>query len=203
MEKVKVTQEQADAIEKIKKYETTPAKYANVKTQLEKNWRSHPYENLNKLEIYEFLDALYIGYEVEPEYKAWDWITYDKDKYGNRNKQIVQIEEIKYSNYWEERCACWDGGNSSLPLSEIKHATSEEIAEEKERIFFARHGRESWELKIGDILINLDTGFPAVVTNDQTNNGNLNLNGVFYHKQTIKDNYRVASFVDGRLDVKQ
>src|SRR5699024_11265270 len=42
---------------------------------------------------------------------------------------------------------CWWG------FSQIRYATESEIAAEKERRFWNRHGREVWELKQDDLLI--------------------------------------------------
>lgn len=73
-EKVRVTQEQADAIE----YLTTKGFWSQeelIKLQAEKFvWEGPRAKGLNGMPLLTFVDALRIGYEIEPEFKVGDWV---------------------------------------------------------------------------------------------------------------------------------
>ncbi|MBN6206253.1 hypothetical protein JYK21_07300 [Ralstonia pickettii] len=181
MEKVILTKEQADAVEYFKK--------------------EHQ-DNLGDMSLRGFYDALRYGYEVEPKFKVRDWITYDEDKYGSGDKEVVWIEEIKYSNYWNEECAYWNAGDSSLPLSKIRHATPSEIAKEKERRFFARHGRGPWELKVNDVLSFKESNITYNVEQiDYLITISKGESSVNYRLDQVKKLFKVACFAENRLDV--
>src|SRR5699024_8613457 len=51
----------------------------------------------------------------------------------------------------DEQKAYFDEGRTML-LTSLRNATQEEIAEEKQRRWWAKHGRDVWELKEDDIL---------------------------------------------------
>ena len=91
--------------------------------------------------------------------------------------------------------------------SDIRHATPEEIAEEKERRLFAEHGRKKWELKRGDILID-ESGHTRIVRGSTDAHGFLDENKVHFMDgdweifEYVKKIYKVACFAEKRLDVK-
>ena len=92
-------------------------------------------------------------------------------------------------------------GNPRPPLNIIRHATPSEI----ERRFFARHGREPWELKRDDVLLDKNKRRPVFVDDVIKEESNLSIHvstGFIYPIEYIKENHRVISFVGGRLDVK-
>src|SRR5690625_6848002 len=81
MEKVKVTQAQADLIKSIKDTD-----YAINIHGLNKR----PDSPLQELTTAELARALYIGYEVDPEYSVGDWI------YDNITNRVAEIDERGY-----------------------------------------------------------------------------------------------------------
>lgn len=198
MEKVKITQEQAGAIEHLRDLHFEEMNRFKKYSKCNVDKKLIP---LHDLEIDKINDAYFDGYEVKPDFEVGDWIVYENEYH----KCVMQITDTdKHYVYVEP---FHNGFKNCTAISKksplIKHATPEEIAEEKERRFFARHGREPWELKYGDILVNIGTGFPAVVTKGLNIYQNVDLNLKRFNIQAVKDNYRVASFVDGRLDVKR
>lgn len=131
MEKVKLTQKQADAIVK------------NVNAGLENGnilYRYLRYEGYDEqfrgLTFGALADALYIGYEVEPEFKVGDWVV---EKVSGKVGVVHSID-------------CGQGSfhvdllEYAVPQYQLKgdyrHATPEEIAKEKQRRWWAEHGRE-------------------------------------------------------------
>jgi phage regulator Rha-like protein len=144
MEKVKVSREQAEAIEELTKVLFNPT---IVITHIRDRFRDEKTECINSMPVDSLIRALYIGYEVEPEFKVGDWVAFD-----NRKDEVAirKIERIN-DQFGDGLYAHWKNG--SMRLSGLRHATPSEIAEEKERRFFARYGREPWELRKGDWLI--------------------------------------------------
>src|SRR5690625_4144045 len=141
MEKVKLTPEQANAIKKwINKEQLIIAKASGF-------FEHGMDEPIAELTMEQLVKALYIGYEVEPEFKVGDWVSFENGTHGLVTRKI---ETFDYSDYWEEEVAKWQTG--SMPISRIRPATPSEIAEEKERRWWAKHGRDVWELRKGDVL---------------------------------------------------
>src|SRR5699024_6388569 len=61
---------------------------------------------------------------------------------GYKTDQIKDVDEQK---------AYFDEGRTML-LTRLRHATPEEIAEEKQRRWWAKHGRDVFEFKTGDLI---------------------------------------------------
>lgn len=116
MEKVKVTRAQAEAIDYFKK------------TFVENRETSMSNEKLAR--------ALSKGYEVEPEWKAFDW-------YYNESKKEVHQASVKLAEGFNEYPELY---------KHIRHATEQEIAQEKERRWWSEHDRGYREFKKGDVL---------------------------------------------------
>lgn len=150
MGKVKLTQEQADAIRRIKKDTDGGITNGNIRNHLRKGWGIPPYRALNDLSTKEFLDALYIGYEVEPEYKENDWLNYLTIHGDLKTDKVIDVSDDR---------VLMELSNSWVHFNNVKsHATPSEIAEEKEHRWWAKHGRDVWELKDYDLLKGLSTG---------------------------------------------
>ena len=145
-EKVKVTKEQAEAIEKFQK-------------------------TVHELGI--SLDELKVifesGYEVKPEFKVGDWVICKK------TKQIGQIEEY---GIWDD--SVWVTNDEFNFFTDYRHATPSEIAEEKERRWWKKHGRKKWDLKRGDILID-ESGHTRIVRGLTDAHGFLDENKVHFN----------------------
>ena len=186
MEKVKVTKEQAKGLNQI----TTPQ--SAVKEHVG-NWQMG--NRLNDLTLDELIRALYIGYEVEPEFKVGDWII---DKSVNKIGKITEI--INGRDIYN------DGRNISYSLLiDIRHATPSEIAEEKERRFWARYDRGVWELRKGDMLYEEESGSSIVVEEISSREGMTAVvfpDDDYMYLYDVKENYKVAVFAKDRLDVK-
>ncbi len=129
-EKVKLTQVQAEAIEKesYRDYENILYDYLVVSDYDEK------FKGLTFGGLYR---ALHHGYEVEEEFKVGDWmINTTNDKAYELGKMMC----LKIN------------ANPGL-YKHLRHATPEEIAEEKQRRWWAKHGRNVFEFKKGDLIV--------------------------------------------------
>ncbi|WP_272032934.1 hypothetical protein [Oceanobacillus kimchii] len=164
MEKVKVTKEQAGAIEYFRK------------TFVDNKATSMSNEKLAK--------ALHHGYEIEPEFKKGDYVMV---KWKNRQKeefyQVVSIDP--WGSFQIETL---DGSPNSSGHENTRHATPEEIKKEKERRWWAKHGREVKEVRNGDIIYSYSTGVTFV-----RNENNRHV--------TNFDGFRVVCFAENRLDL--
>lgn len=172
-EKVVLTKEQAKAIEKFQK-------------------------TVHELGI--SLDELKVifesGYEVKPEFKVGDWFVYigkDSEFADDIKKGFTgQVESVHYGFITD--------GYHRFYNSEIRHATPEEIAEEKERRWWAEHGRKPWELKKGDVIIGHYTKYIHVISKDSDESGYY-IEGYHCDVKEIKHNFKVLTFAENRLDV--
>lgn len=188
MEKVKITQEQADAIESIR--EGNGLTEANIRKQLDGDWWDISARcDLNKLSIEEFLNAYYVGYEVEEEFKVGDWIhtTYEDGE--------VRIGSVLNFIFGSQP---YTDNNHIGETTHRRHATPEEIATEKQRRFFAKNNREVWELKSGDIVRSQFFG-PLEVVECADGSLSLDLNDTLHDIHTDKD--KVVCFAEDRKDI--
>lgn len=191
MKKVILTKEQANAIEEIKKGDEGGITYGNIKTLFHKQWTHPPFNSLNTLNTKEFLDALYIGYEVKPEFKVGDWVYHQSDGI------VSQITRVNFNKLVPDAINT-DGHKGWISCEDIRHATSEEIKQEKERRWWEKHGREVWELKDGDVLISKNTGKLYEVVRDFSDI--IRLNTSIYFIDAIKQEFKVVCFAEQRLD---
>ena len=154
---------------------------------------------MNGLTYDDFIKAVKDGYEVEPEYKVGDWVVSVEFDVVKRIEKIEKPEGQLPIYRLEDK----------FNVYTIRLATPSEIAEEKERRFFARHGREPWELKNNDILndrrenctvtiAKVIDKFPAEEMTVLFTNGDWE----FYNNIVEDSDWRVACFADKRLDVK-
>src|SRR5699024_2384716 len=133
MEKVKLTQEQAWMIE-------------NHRGAFESLMRKHHMKGLptyiDELTTQQVVDAYFGGYEVEKTFKVADWVVHENGKLIGQVTRIYEDElEVKRLGdryIWNKKY--------------VRHATPEEIEEEKQRRRWARHGRDVWQLKKCDLL---------------------------------------------------
>lgn len=196
MEKQIITREQAEALNEI--FEKT----AFTKDELIDLYaETGLYRSLRDLSVSELAKALYIGYEVEPEFKVGDWVFWETKSNGPIPKTAFKIENfIKNGVYPDEWPSPYAGGGP-IPIEELRHATPEEIEKEKERRWWAKHGRDVWELREGDLLYGLYKQFYEVKS--ARNSGVRFLYDKDYRSwNLIKNKYKVACFVEDRKDVK-
>lgn len=182
MNKVILTQEQARMFENHKNA---------VKTLLQKRVCDNCPTSIDSLTIDDVVKAIAYGYEVEPEFNVGDWVVHSN---GNVIRQIEKVEH--------NRVNVTDGENGYVwGISYIRHATPEEIAEEKERRWWKKHGRDVWELREGDILISKTVKYPEFVT--YVNGLGVHFLGGNYETwATLKKGYEIVCFAEDRRDLK-
>src|SRR5690625_1290396 len=189
MEKVKVTQAQADLIKSIKDTD-----YAINIHGLNKR----PDSSLQELTTAELARALYVGYEVEPEYSVGDWV---RDAKG----EVIKVTEVDRGGILTDggNLRSWYG-NRSDGYRSLKHATPEEIAKEKERRWWAKHGRDVWELRKGDVIgINIKT----ITINEVREHGyiayfdGLGSDRIYSIDSLKSGGYKIVCFAEDRKDV--
>ena|SRR5690625_211650 len=192
MEKVKLTQEQADAIKKLKaEASNKEIIYMNTSPfggiHLDKDKQT-----IFEMDLDELIRALYIGYEVESEFKVGDWVV--------TSDFLEPIRKVKEVN---DRLLVDNTGIVWRDFGEIRHATPEEIAKEKERRWFAKHGRNPWELKEGDILSEHGNCQTRTIYRVCPLTKSVKFYGdvEWTRKYEIRSNYLVACFAEDRKDV--
>src|SRR5690625_1658372 len=168
MEKVKLTREQANALESLLEDYT---KEEIIKENFNPIERLREYLDDNKKNIFYIIlsdemlvKALYFGYEVEEQYKKGDWV---KAKDDGRLIKLIHDFMVEEAN----------GCKNHL----IEPATEEEVSVE----WWKRNGRKHLEIKKGDILKRVSTGFIFEVTDPNTLTGHC----------------RVVCFAEDRKDI--
>lgn len=124
-------------------------------------------------------------YEVEPEYKAQDWIVSYEDNLG----VIESVEDHVLHGSW------FDRKGKTFPMkcyfTNVKrHATPEEIKAEKERRAWAKIGREVGEFKTNDVVLN-QHGLPIRVFDKEVADDVLRR----YQGGSVKGFYPAESFI--------
>lgn len=147
MEKVKLTPEQAEAIEKWKGMANNKQiLHAFIGNGKEYGWLDE-LECLKSLSFEEMALVLCDWYEIEEPYKVGDWLHVTTPNFDFVAKVIGERDE--YTEF--------DNGKK-LSAFEFRKATTEEIATEKERRKWAAIGRRVGEFKKGDIVRVVDKG---------------------------------------------
>lgn len=141
MEKVKITQEQADAIERLKEHHRGEIERFKRNPNQFADWMLP----VKDMQVDDIEKAYRGGYEIDPEFKINDWVV---DETNGQIRVIAYFHSIGKSMEVRFR----EGGKAWI--NDTRHATPEEIATEKERRFFAKNGRKLWELQDHDLLMN-------------------------------------------------
>ena len=181
MEKVKLTREQAEEIERYKK---------NGDEQIDYMIDGHIYDKrpdlkISTLKTSELARALYIGYEVEETFKVRDCVVLNDGKIV----EIIAEESFTVVVAWIINGQMYrDQINKSLIK---RHATKQEK-------WWAKHGRKPWKIREDDILV-CPRGDVYTVQKI--------LDGIVVFKEggdkpkwEIKSGYRVACFAEDRKD---
>src|SRR5690625_4677361 len=190
MSKVKLTKEQAEALEQAKEGRGKD----KVMNGIGGKWYRE-LEPLNDLTPSQMARSLYIGYEVEAEFKVGDWVVYKSNIHETPIVRTVsKINQPRSS-------ASLDAESIVAPLNNLRLARSEEIAEEKERRFFAKHDRAPWELWDKDLLKHIDSELIFEVQFVSDDGVYLNHDSEARSWDLIKRNYSVACFYSDRKDV--
>lgn len=199
MEKVKLSQEQAGAIkEKLKTH--------NKNDIL--RMRANPFSKMgahinagNKIildmEIEKLAKALFIGYEIDQEFEVGDWVVREQETNNDFIGKITRIK--KGTNYG----TVYSIDRLNLKTNEIRHATNDEIKQEKERRWWNKHNRSAWDLNRFDVLINkFDSKLHGRIVNETHNKLGVKFygNNGYTGWKTIKRQYEIVSFVeDGKF----
>ena len=194
MEKVKVTQAQADLIKSIKDTD-----YAINIHGLNKR----PDSPLQELTTAELARALYIGYEVEPEFEVGELSIVKNDEL-NLVRKILKIYEIDGKPHADLESA------DEIPLYLLSKLSPERQAQEKERRWWKKHGREVWELKKYDKIKHKNTGkeYDVIEVIDRYHFRVFDLrevctSGFFFEDVSdLKERFDVVCFAEDRKDVE-
>lgn len=196
-EKVKLTRPQAAAIERIK----SNSVQFNIEKHESKSWRD--LSGLNDLSTEELALALFIGYEIKEEFKVGDWVIHDNKTIGKVKKIVNDVITIDV-----ELGYLRDNGEIAYVNTlarYFRHATPEEIAEEKERRWWTKHSRKPWELKVGDVLIygdaTLETSEIVEITRVADDRIYFN-DGNMEYMCDINLGYKIVCFAENRLDLQ-
>lgn len=161
MDKIKITQEQANIIESLEE----------IQKPFYVSWKAKGilYTGvLEDLPLDELIRALYIGYEVEEEFKFGDWVRLN-------NGDLFKITSGNLASEYSKSNA-------------IRHATPEEIAEEKQRRWWKNNNRNVWELKKGDVVSENFSSETQII-------------GADICRFSYPDQFKVVCFVKDRKDV--
>src|SRR5699024_5083701 len=163
--------------------------------------------NILKLTVNE-LDKVIDGeYEVESEFKVGDWVL---DVYEG----ITRIDSKEKEGLWiGEGTLTWVNYDGEC-YERLRHATPDEIAEEKQRRWWAKHGREVWELKLNDEIRHKESDgrFDVVhifdngdINMERTSTNDYKQKEVVTVKRPYISNYyyEVVCFAADRKDVKE
>lgn len=194
MSKVILTREQANAIELLK--DLSEGRFGDIIDAHAKsrNWRSAA-SLANVLGVGDLASAMYIGYEIDPEFNVGDWV-------------YVEVPKEKLPNVYQ----IMNAGKHSVNLdrlygnhkkNDIRHATPEEIAKEKERIWWNKHDRTVWEVKRHDVLKDgAGNLFEVNGFHGRDEKQKVIFNpGHFDFMTNIKNSYKVVCFTGHRKDV--
>lgn len=184
MEKVTLTQAQADAIKELRSRDSdywTDENLIKVHANDPNNW--HSMLALNGLPLITLVDALRIEYEVQPEYKVGDVVKYEL---GDGLYEIYRIPNDGWAHLEGEKGSLV----KHVPYAYIKHATPEEIKAEKERRVWAKIGREPGEFRDGDVGLEALNGAWS-----QTINGDACYLKEKYEDGRLKGFYPAEAFV--------
>lgn len=188
MSKVILTQEQVEAIEiAIREYGKDDVLNDHLSAYPDyQNWGNN-LEPLNGLEPHILARALYQpdGYEVEPEFKVGDWVV------GEGHILAYKISKIKNDRIY------FDYSTGNLRVEQVRHATPEEIKEEKRRRWWHDRDRGVWEVYEGDILMN-NHGEHCLNVTDLI----LKRFGVLDYDQ-LDEFYKVACLAENREDAEE
>lgn len=142
--KVKISQEQADAIERYLKCHdhcdvTIINSHASGAIRM-----LGAYQALDNMSVYTMSRAILSGYEIELEFKTGDWVVYN----SLEGIVIGQLQKCIFDDFRVDRA---DKDGMSFYPNEWRHATNDEIKKEKERRMWKTIGREVGEFRERDV----------------------------------------------------
>lgn len=180
MEKVKLTKKQAEVLNAALQHQDKLSMVKELTKVLE------------EISLDTLIEALYTGYEVEPEFKEWDWVVYLTPCLEERVGMITDVfhdeEKFVINNYSYTR----------QKDHILRHANEIEV-EEAEKAEWHNRGRDVWELRTGDILVDR---FGSIIEIQSCHNGEVVYTFGEYKLtdkiENIKEEFYVAFFVEDR-----
>ena len=145
-EKVKITKEQERALGSLLHKWELPKREIIAKS-IEKGWISPNHSSLNDFTPEEIALLLCGWYEVEQPFQVGDWVY--KSFLGPSVARITKIVDDEIVSTDDKNLR---GTDLRVYKTKLRHATPEEIAQEKKRRFWAELGREADEYKVGDVV---------------------------------------------------
>lgn len=194
-EKVVLTREQADEVELQKKDFN---EFSDIITRriLTSDINNYYNSTFHSISVDELIRALYIGYEVERNFKVGDWVRINWSSSSPSIRKIIDID-------MEFGVITIDGDQANInpSLQLLSLASPEEIEQEKERRWWGKYNRETREIREGDLLVDSQYNFDEVFQVDSEE--------VFLAKrgpvsiENIKENYLIACFDEDRRDISR
>lgn len=195
MGKVKVTQEQANAIEKLKNEHLETLK--SIFSQRE-NYCIKDFEKpLLSLTPEQYHNALYQGYEVELKFDIGELTKINNDEL-EIFREILDIYTVNGTTYADLESA------DQIPIRMLIKFSQEEIAQEKERRFWARHNRDVLEIEQGDILMGKHRELYEVTADPKSHRFSCYTGNDSYDFDIVefkRDNWKVVCFAEDRKDL--
>ncbi len=195
MEKIQITKEQDKAIKFLleRRNEWNEERLIRYHANRNDKWVSPSLQCLNDLTLNDMCLRLYApnSYEVIPQFKLKEWVV---NIHSGEIGQVEAFTNVKGALGNSERVVVNNVVN--YPDS-LRHATPEEIQQEKKRRFWSKLGREVDEWKEGDI-VSVDDG--AISTIEK---GDVKRNKVYFECRPGYypiDKLRLAVPVEQRLD---
>lgn len=193
MSKVILTREQANAIELLK--DLSEGRFGDIIDAHAKsrNWRSAA-SPANVLGVGDLASAMYIGYEIDPEFNVGDWVYVEvpKEKLPN----VYQIMNAGKHSVNLDRLY----GNHKKMTSDTQH--QKKSHKKKQRRWWSKHDRDVWQVKRHDIL--KDGAGNSIEVNGFHGRGKkqkvIFKPGHFDYMTNIKDSYKIICFAEGRKD---
>jgi len=185
-EKVIINQRQADAIERYKKEQREQLESLNENSTRHESWA----QPLVGMDVDKIIASIHDGYEVEPEFKVGQFVI---DVTTNVTREVKGEDMARFLN-WEY-----------IRKQHVRHATESEIAAEKERRWWGKHGRGIWELRKGDALVHARNGKDWRIVKEVGEHVVDNYSFLEHKTVTstiryVTENFTIICFAESRLD---
>src|SRR5690625_5269038 len=193
MEKIKLTQEQANIISSLSLGSLGEWFYKDVRTNTDM------YKALKDLTIEEIAKAKIIGYEVEPEIKIGDIVECKRSGSIGVVYEHLGNGAIGVKNFKEDGTPSY---HSTTSVGLVKKITGDKAVKWKELIFWSENNRGVWELREGDAIKAVDDGYMVEVC-EVFDSRNVRLTGGVTHVKVseLKEGYKIVCFAEDRKDL--
>lgn len=195
MGKVKLTQEQADMLEELKKhYAHEQILITNIRGRLQNEHFNYTHMKLAEESVDSLIKALYIGYEVEPEIKIGDFV--DIGLFGV--SKIAEVTDVKGN------AIAINGSDEYHEFKINRVLTDNEKQEEKQRRWWAKNDREEWEIREDDILEHLGNPYIVDCFDSEAIWFRRNKDSRTDYSELVsfvRDHFKVVCFAEDRKDI--